>query len=176
MDSYLDYLEDLDRTPSTLKCFVEDLKLFLKWIKHKAIVKKSKHLLIKFSIVFKYCIFVFIILGHLKSCLLTLNELLCSVRKDEKAHLSKKTLQGLVDEGILHILNNTLLFLYLTQFTVGKLPENGLQEIIDLNRETFVQLRENILGVKEHRRLGKIFLLVYILFSAMYVFFNIISV
>jgi hypothetical protein len=43
IDSYLDYLEDLDRTPSTLKCFVEDLKLFLKWIKHKAIVKKSKH-------------------------------------------------------------------------------------------------------------------------------------
>ena len=66
-------------------------------------------------------------------------------------------------------------FISKTQFTVGKLPENGLQEIIDLNRETFVQLRENILGVKEHRRLGKIFLLVYIFFSAIYLFFNIIS-
>ena len=69
-----------------------------------------------------------------------------------------------------------LSFITKTQFTVGKLPENGLQEIIDLNRETFVQLRENILGVKEHRRLGKICLLIYIFFSAICVFFNIISV
>jgi len=64
-----------------------------------------------------------------------------------------------------------LFFITKTQFTVGKLPENGLQEIIDLNRETFVQLRKNILGVKERRRLGKSFLLVYIYFGVICEFF-----